>query len=140
MIAIATGAVDGAECVLRDMGISDSEFTDDNGTVNPRGHIHLYAGSSSAGAEINALTPNETALMNGTSTLPLNAYDMVMFPCQGNASDQATATGATNLLNFANAGGRIFATHYSYAWLDPDSPFNAQFGNVANWNIRTRRT
>ena len=31
MIAIATGSVDGAECVLRDMGISDSEFTDDNG-------------------------------------------------------------------------------------------------------------
>ena len=40
MIAIATGSVDGAECVLRDMGISDTEFTDDNGTVNAGGHIH----------------------------------------------------------------------------------------------------
>ena len=45
-IAINTGEVDGAECVLRDMGISDSEFTDDNETVNPQGRIHLYQGNS----------------------------------------------------------------------------------------------
>ncbi len=133
MIAIATGSVDGAECVLRDMGISDSEFTDDTGSVNPGGYIHLYKGSESAGAEISASTPSETGLMGGTSTTPLNAYDMVMFPCQGGAGGQATATGATNLLNFAQAGGRIFATHYSYAWLDPASPYDAQFGSVANW-------
>jgi hypothetical protein len=133
MIAIATGSVDGAECVLRDMGISDTEFTDDNGTVNPGGYIHLYKGSASSGADINALTPNESDLMGGTSAVPLNSYDMVMFPCQGGDSGQATPTGATNLLDFAQAGGRIFATHYSYAWLEPAAPFNAQFGNVANW-------
>jgi len=72
MIAIATGSVDAAECVLRDMGISDTEFTDDKGTVNPGGYIHLYRGSYSAGAEINASTPSETLLMNGTSTTPMN--------------------------------------------------------------------
>jgi hypothetical protein len=132
-IAIATGSVDGAECVLRDMGISDSEFSDDNQTVNAGGYIHLYRGSSSAGAEINASTPSETGLMNGTSTTALNAYDMVMFPCQSNANSQATAAGATNLLNFAEAGGRIFATHFSYAWLDPAPAYGALFGNVANW-------
>lgn len=135
MIAIATGSVDGAECVLRDMGISDSEFTDDTGSVNPGGYIHLYKGSYSAGADISSSTPSETLLMTNASTTPLDDYDMVMFPCQGTASNQATATGATNLLNFANAGGRIFATHFSYAWLDPDSPYNAQFGTVANWTI-----
>ncbi len=134
-IAIATGSVDGAECVLRDMGISDTEFSDDNQTVNAGGYIHLYKGSANAGAEINASTPSETALMNGTSATPLNAYDMVMFPCQSTAINQATAAGATNLLNFAEAGGRIFATHYSYAWLDPAAPYDAQFGNVANWTI-----
>jgi hypothetical protein len=132
-IAIATGSVDGAECVLRDMGISDSEFTDDNQTVNAGGYVHLYKGSSGPGAEINVSTPLESALMSGTSTTALNAYDMVMFPCQGGPGGQATATGATNLLNFAEAGGRIFATHYSFAWLEPASPYNAQFGNVANW-------
>ncbi len=44
-IAIATGSVDGAECVLRDMGIADSEFTDDNQTLNAGGFVHLYRGS-----------------------------------------------------------------------------------------------
>ena len=131
MIAISTGSVDALECVFRQMGIADTEFTDDNGTVNAGGHIHLYKGSDSPGALINASTPNESVLM-GSSTL-VNGYDMLMFPCQGSPSNQASATGATNLLAFANSGGRIFATHYSYAWLDPASPYNAQFPAVANW-------
>jgi hypothetical protein len=60
-----------------------------------------------------------------------------MFPCQGTPSNQATATGATNLLSYANAGGRIFSTHYSYAWLDPAAPYNSQFTGVANWTVTT---
>jgi hypothetical protein len=62
---------------------------------------------------------------------------MVMFPCQGNPSDQATGTGPANVLSYANAGGRVFATHYSYAWLDPDSPYDSQFPPVANWTTST---
>ncbi len=134
-IAIATGSADAAECVLRDMGISDSEFTDDNGTVNPGGYIHLYRGSSSSGAEIDASTPSETTLMSSSSIL--NAYDLVMFPCEGTARNQPIAAGATNLLNFAEAGGRIFATHFSYVWLDPADA--AQFGNVADWTTASAK-
>ena len=133
MIAISTGSVDALECVFRQMGIADTEFTDDNGSVNAGGHIHLYKGSSSAGAQINGSTPNESVLM-ASSTL-VNGYDMLMFPCQGSAANQATPTGATNLFSFANTGGRIFATHFSYAWLDPAAPYNAQFPAVANWTI-----
>jgi hypothetical protein len=146
MIAIATGQVDGAECVLRDMGISDTEFTDDNGAVNPGGYVHLYRGSDSAGADISATTPSETALM--ANSAKLNGYDMVMFPCQGGAANQASdptgtpalaaGVGPANLLNFASAGGRIFATHYSYAWLDPAAPYNAQFGDIADWTINAQ--
>jgi hypothetical protein len=132
LIAIATGAVDGLECVFRDMGIADSEFTDDNGTVNSGGRIHLYRGSASAGAEINASTPSETALMS--SSITMNGYDVVMFPCQGTDEGQATPAGATNLLNYANSGGRVFATHYSYVWLDPGRPYDSQFPPVVNWN------
>lgn len=138
MIAIATGSVDGVECVLLHMGIDQAEFSDDNSDPGFTNHIHLYKGSYAAGADINASTPTESTLMTNSTTL--NGYDMVMFPCQGSASDQATATGATNLVNFANAGGRIFATHFSYAWLDPAAPYNSQFVSssnegVANWTI-----
>jgi hypothetical protein len=131
LIAISTGSVDALECVLLDMGIAQTEFTDDNAAVNASGRIHLYKGSNSAGAVINASTPTEAALMSDAATV--NNYDMLMFPCQGGANNQATATGATNLLNYTTAGGRVFATHFSFAWLDPNPPYNAQFPPVANW-------
>jgi len=130
MIAIVTGSVDAAECVLHDMGIADTEFTDDNQTVNPGGHIHLYRGGGSPGAEINSATPSESALTGNTTTL--DNYDVVMFPCQGGQYVQAS-TPLTNLLDYANAGGRLFATHYSYVYIDPDSPMDAQFAPVADW-------
>jgi hypothetical protein len=134
LIAIATGAIDGLECVLRDMGIADTEFTDDNGTTG--GRIHLYLGSGDPGAEISATTPSQTILMGtATDSTLLNSYDMVMFPCQSIPDGQATTAGAANLLSYANAGGRVFATHYSYAWLDPGPAYGSQFTNVADWDV-----
>jgi hypothetical protein len=56
-----------------------------------------------------------------------------MFPCQGGPYIQSD-TALANILNFANSGGRIFATHYSFIWLDPDSPYNSKFPPVANWH------
>jgi hypothetical protein len=132
-IAIATGSVDALECVFRQMGIADSEFTDDNGTTG--GRIHLYKGDYSPGAEINASTPSETVLMGTpTDSSLLDSYDMVMFPCQGSAHVQST-TELTNLLNYANTGGRVFTTHFSFDRLDPNTPYDSQFPAVANWAI-----
>ena len=132
-IAIATGSVDALECVFLSMGIDPSEFTDDNGTTG--GRIHLYIGDFSPGANINANTPSETVLMGTpTDSSLLDSYDMVMFPCQGNAYVQST-TELTNLLNYANAGGRVFATHYSFDRLDPAPPYDSLFPPVANWKI-----
>jgi hypothetical protein len=131
LIAIVTGSVDGAECVLHDMGIASTEFTDDNGTVNPGGRIHLYKAGQGPGAEISAATPSESSLTGNSATL--SGYDMVMFPCQGGQYVQGNIP-LSNILNYANAGGRIFATHYSYVYLDPNSPMDAQFPPVANWS------
>jgi len=135
LIAIATGQVDALECVLRDMGMADTEFTDDNGTVNPGGRIHLYKGSEEPGVVINASTPLESALMTNPTTM--NSYDVLMFPCQGTAAGQASTAGATNLSNYANAGGRVFATHYSYAWLDPAAPYDSQFLSTGGTGVAT---
>jgi len=133
LIAIATGSVDALECVLRDMGIADTEFTDDNGTTG--GRIHLYKGGKSAGAYINASTPSETALMGTpTDSTVLNGYDVVMFSCQAGAYAQSS-TALTNLVNYANLGGRVFATHFSFDRLDPDAPWNSPFPPVVNWKI-----
>ncbi|MGH9598289.1 MAG: Ig-like domain repeat protein, partial [Terracidiphilus sp.] len=139
MIAIATGDVDGVECVFLDMGIDQSEFTDDTGSVNPGGHIHLYEGAGGSGAGggavISSSTPSETALTENPSTL--NSYDVVMFPCQGSAASAYLKSPAAlnDILNFANAGGRVFATHFSYVWLDPAAPFDSPFPAVADWAV-----
>jgi hypothetical protein len=130
MIAIVTGKVDGAECVLLDMGIDPAEFTDDTGSVNSGGHIHLYKGGGAPGAEISASTPLESTLTSNPATL--SGYDMVMFPCQGGEYVQPSAP-LSNIANYANAGGRIFTTHYSFVYIDPDSPVEAQFAPVADW-------
>src|SRR5579864_6459021 len=47
----------------------------------------------------------------------LNAYDMILFPDQGTHDTQASGTALTNVLNWANAGGRLFAEHSTYEWL-----------------------
>ncbi len=137
MIAIVTGSVDAAECVLHDMGIANTEFTDDNGTVNLGGHIHLYRGGGNPGAEINSATPTESALTGNPTTL--SNYDMVMFPCQGGQYVQASGP-LTNLMDYANAGGRLFTTHYSYVYLDPNPPMDAQFAPVANWTTTAEQS
>ena len=139
-IAIATGAVDSLECVLRKIGIDDAEFTKPNGT----GRIHMYLGGGAAGANRGSNTPNENQLWNSQATL--NQYDMLLFPCQG---DEYYANRATNaewqnmwsrLLAYTAAGGRIFSTHYSYVWLHghPNgaswSPGPGPWEGVATWN------
>ncbi len=136
-IAIATGSVDALECVLLHMGIAQTEFSDDNGDPNHVLPIHLYkgmgtAGNGSAGADINASSPNQSTLMSTAATM--NNYDVMMFPCQGNAYVQS-ATAEQNLLNYANAGGRVFATHYSFVWLDPATPYDSLFPPVVNWAV-----
>jgi len=126
-IAVATGSVDALECVLRKVGIADSEFTAPTGG----GRVHLYAGSESPGAKYVGTTtlPSESTLVSSTSTM--SNYDVIMFPCQGGSSGQATTTSQQNLISWVGSGGRVFATHYSYAWLYDVAPFSG----TANWDV-----
>jgi len=126
-IAVATGSVDAVECVLRKVGINDSEFTDPSGT----GRINLYVGdgsSGSGGARVSTSTPVETALMGNSANL--SNYDLLMLPCEGGEYIRSS-TALANIVGFANSGGRVYSTHYSYAWLYNNPPFN----KVANWAV-----
>ena len=123
LMAFATGAVDSLECVLRKIGIQDSEFTHQNGN----GRIHLWKGSGSAGA---SLPGSGTENVLTASQANLNRYDILLFPCQGDAFVKSAAA-LGRLVNYANAGGRIFATHYSYVWFHNNPPFSS----TAAWNV-----
>ncbi len=122
LMAFATGSVDGLECVFRKVGVDDTEFTDPGGT----GRIQLYKGGGSAGASVTAAAPKESSLW--TTQAEINQYDIVLFPCQGAQFDK-TAAAQTVVQDYANAGGRVFTTHYSYVWLFKNAPWNA----TATW-------
>lgn len=125
-IAIATGSVDQVECILRKVGISDSEFTDPSGG----GRINLFGGggASGSGAVISSQTPTQASLMGNQATL--NQYDVLMLPCEGGEYIKPTQELA-NIIEFANAGGRVYSSHYSYTWMFQNPPFNT----VANWDV-----
>src|SRR5262249_12326019 len=66
------------------------------------------------------MTPSDRELT--TSADALQRYDMVVFECEG--GEVMKAAGAQqNVLQYANAGGRLFFTHYSYTWLYNVMPF-----------------
>ncbi|HEY0707157.1 MAG TPA: hypothetical protein VGG33_10180, partial [Polyangia bacterium] len=124
LTAVATGNVDSLECVLRKMGVADSEFTRPSGT----GRIHLYR-TNGADAPDGSRTSYTTLVDSPTN---LAKYDMVVFPCEGGENDKST-TRKQNVINYANAGGRLFFTHYSYVWMYDIAPFNA----TADWDPDT---
>jgi hypothetical protein len=130
LMAFSTGAVDALECVLRKIGVDDSEFT----APGVGGRINLYEGltdpvSTAAGGAIATGSPSETQLW-GTQA-ELNQYDVVFFPCQADQATTRTAAEQQNVIDYANAGGRIFATHFSYVWLFNDAPFSG----TAAWDV-----
>ena len=120
-IAVVTGSADTTECLLRRIGIADSEFTIAAGP----GRVHLFEGN---GATLPGITTESTLV---SSQVILDQYDMVMFGCEGTPNDtSATPVNQQNVIAYANAGGRVVANHYGYAWLDDVAPFSL----TANWD------
>jgi hypothetical protein len=72
-----------------------------------------------------------------------NNYDLIMLPCDGGGEYNATNWGGDpyddpgrqNLVSYANAGGRVFTSHWGREWIErtttaiPSGPFP----NVAMW-------
>ncbi len=130
LMGFVTGSVDSLECVLRKIGLNDSEFTNPGGT----GRVSVYEGNgdglgslgTAGGAVVSSTTPTEDSLWGAQAAI--NAYDMVYFACEGNEFDKTTANQQI-VIDYTNAGGRLFTTHYSYVWLFNDAPFST----TATW-------
>jgi hypothetical protein len=138
-IAIMTGAFDPVECVLRKIGIADSEFTDPGGG----GYINFYTandpnnvapGLAGAGARISASTPPQDALFattGGPNNGPvINNYDMAILECEAYAEPQSQVQEAA-LAAYTASGGRVFASDFQYAWLYD----NPALQGAASWGI-----
>lgn len=156
LIAISTGRVDEMECVFRNIGIDEAEFTDptDNGRIHmyrsngsrleePTGCAGTFVfGGTTYDCDVNGnLTAggvtrfsenvgcdasftgcswtNEPATPDSDlyeSAATLNSYDLVVWDCEGE-EEQHNAFDP-NIEAYVDAGGRMFASHFSYAWIE----------------------
>jgi len=123
-MAISTGGADTMECLLTRIGLDKSEYS---GGANGGGHVHIFVGSGGA------TTPGAT---DSPSTLwptaaGLMKYDIVILSCEGNETTFGNKPQDQQaLFDYAKQGGRVFASHYHYAWFN-SGPFGSQ--NLASW-------
>lgn len=138
-IAISTGKVDAMECVLYKLGVDAAEFAlpGTNGTGAAR--IHMYRSTDAGGEKMGSGTTAYTDFAPDTDlyrdTARLNGYDMVVFDCEGKAYEDNTYD--VNLRNYANRGGRMFASHWSYTWLHDNGTLNYAAATALNTRLDT---
>jgi hypothetical protein len=120
-IAISTGGADSLECLLGRIGIDASEYGP--GPSSPA-RIHIYQGAGGANTSPSA---QESYKALWDSKDDLQRYDVVLLSCEG---DETAHMNQQALFDYATAGGRVFASHYHYAWFNT-GPFGAE--NLAKW-------
>jgi hypothetical protein len=69
----------------------------------------------------------------------LFSYDAVLLPCEGQKALAIDAQGLSNIVDYANAGGRLLTTHLGVAWLtapiaEPDAGGTNPLSGAAVWN------
>jgi len=117
-IAISVGDADRLQCLFARMGIAASEFT--SGPTGT-GAINLYE-DDTASFTGTVSWPSSTTLWDTADHL--NQYDIIMLGCQGSQSTElsnketvVTDASKQAMVDYANAGGKIFAEHYQQTWL-----------------------
>jgi hypothetical protein len=124
-IAISTGGFDTLECLLARIGVDPAEYVP--GAAGP-GRLHVFQGSGLLGTAPNTSpgAPSSGSALWDSET-DIDAYDMVLLSCEGLETKNMNQD---VLFNYAARGGRIFASHFHYAWFD-SGPFAV--ANLATW-------
>jgi hypothetical protein len=124
-IAVSTGGADSLECLLERIGLDPSEYV---GGPGGTGHIHIFEGTEGAAGPVPSMTPTAGSSASlWDSVTDLAKYDVILLSCEGQA------TGAMNqsaMEAYTAVGGRVFASHYHYAWFN-SGPFGSD--NLASW-------
>jgi hypothetical protein len=148
-IAVSTGEADSLECLMKRIGLPDSEYVAGTGTT---GHIHVFSGgepaASRGGAGMaaggsNVGSPEKTVMPGAPasdtnlwdSAAHLMPYDIVLLSCEGAETFNANPPA---LESYLDAGGRAFASHYHYAWFSGPiaskmAPGNQTYTAPADW-------
>jgi hypothetical protein len=137
-IAITTGFADSLECLIRKLGIADTEITTDH----EPGRVHLYAGTLGKD-HFKAGFPGGTGPFSNAQTLwtsldKLKTYDIVLFSCEGAQYPETKPQAAMDAVKaYADLGGRVFATHWHNVWLEGTAVDQQQkpavWTSIATW-------
>jgi hypothetical protein len=116
-IAITTGSADTLECLVRKLGIADSEI----GNATDPSRIHLYAGNGVSSFQA-GFAGGQGSLASATqfwaNSTNLKAYDVVILSCEGNQNAATKPQAALNAMKeYADIGGRVFASHWHNIWV-----------------------
>jgi hypothetical protein len=121
-MALTTGGCDSLECLFYKIGIDESEFTASTGS----GRVHVYTGQG--GTQLAGAAPAPD-LWGSLSNLM--AYDIVLLSCECDTYPLSKPQAALQAMHdYANAGGRVFGTHYHYYWLESGPQ---DFQSTAQW-------
>ncbi len=133
-IAISTGGADTLECLLARVGVDKAEYAPGPAS---QGRIHIFQGGGSFtipffGTTIGAPNTNPAAPTSAAAlwkdTPTLMAYDIVLLSCEGSETSMMNQQA---LHDYASAGGRVFASHFHYAWFNT-GPYGTE--NLATWS------
>jgi hypothetical protein len=143
-IALTTGNADSLECLVRKLGIDDTEITTSTGT----GRVHYYAGNgvstfkSGFGGGAGGPIPSATPFWSDVNQL--KAYDIVFLSCEGNQHPETKPQAALDAMKaYADVGGRVFASHWHNIWVGGNFQDNpalapAVWNTIATWNANDR--
>jgi hypothetical protein len=111
-IAISTGGADSLECLLMRIGVDTDEYV---GGGEGSGHIHVFTGAHGA-SSMPASPESYLALWDSTAHMLKN--DVILLSCEGGETSNITDKNQQSLVDYSAAGGRVFASHYHYAWFN----------------------
>jgi hypothetical protein len=130
-IAISTGSADSLECLVRRLGISDTEITTDTTAGAKNGRIHLFSDKQSMAGEgansfettfgggSGSFSDSQTLWGNATDPGKLSNYDIVILSCEGAQHFETKPQQAMDHLKaYADVGGRVFLSHWHNIWLE----------------------
>jgi len=116
-IAITTGDADALDCLIRKLGVADSEITTDA----QGGKVHLFNGNGAKQFATSfgggsGLLPAATTLWGDTTKL--STYDIVVFSCEAAQHPETKPQTALQAVHdYAGLGGRVFLSHWHNIWV-----------------------
>jgi hypothetical protein len=118
---------------MRRIGVPAAEYVAGTATT---GHVHVFSGGLAGGAGVGKPEhPGMTGAPASYQTLwssqaQLMPYDIVLLSCEGAETYNANPPA---LEAYLNAGGRVFSSHFHYAWFSGPLTSGQAYAANADW-------